>query len=274
MKNGIILSGAGFAVAVVFGATGYLLGVRQAEKLQPVVSPVVPDAFGKTSRELRLEGFEPEEVKRELDGVTSQLAKFKIAQNNLERWVAKDPSGALNWLASQPPSYRKAELIQLALKQFSETDGRGAAQWALENMEGGELNNSLIAIANEWALQNGREAANWFLALPGTRERDAAVENMMFTWATNEPEAALGFVRERGDLEDFATVLRRATLAGWSKSDPVGAVEASLEISKKENDPDQFANTIANWATVDLASSFRLADRERGRGKGTDHSGG
>ena len=152
--------------------------------------------------------------------------------------------------------------------QFSETDGRGAAQWALENMEGGELNNSLIAIANEWAQQNGREAAEWFLGLPDTRERDAAVENMMFVWATNEPKAALGFVGERGDLADFASTLRRASLAGWAKSDPEGAVEASLEISKTENDPDQFANTLANWATIDLEKSSEWLIRNVDEGSG------
>ena len=270
MRNKVILSGAGLVIAVAFGGGGYLLGVRQAAKSQSVSSSELSAIAGKTSREMRLlEAFEPAEVERELNAEKSQFARFKIAQENLERWVAKDPVGALNWLASQPASYRKQELVRLALAQFSETDGRGAAQWALENLDGGELNNSLIAIANEWVLQNGQEATSWFLALPDTRERDAAVENMMFTWATNEPKAALGFVGERKDLDDFASVLRRASLAGWSKSDPEGAVAASLELSKKENDPDQFANTIANWATLDLPSSseWLIENVEAGRGR-------
>lgn len=206
-------------------------------------------------------------VKREIDAEKSQLGRFRIAQENLERWVAKDPVGAMDWLASQPASYRRQELIRLALKQFSETDGRGAAQWALANLQGGELNNSLIAIGDVWALQNGREAAAWFLALPDTRERDAAVENMMFVWATNEPKAALAFVSERGDLADFTATMRRASLAGWAKSDPEGAVAASLEISRKANDPDQFANTLANWATIDLAKSSEWLIRNVVEGK-------
>ncbi len=220
----------------------------------------------KSSRELRSSGIDLAAVKREIDAEKSQLGRFKIAQEHLDRWVAKDPVGALNWLASQPPSYRKQELIRLALKQFSETDGRGAAQWALENLEGVELHNGLIAIANEWALQNGREAAAWFLALPVTQERDAAVENMMFVWATNEPKAALAFVGERRDLADLAPILRRASLAGWAKSDPEGAVAASLDISRKQNDPAQFANTLANWATVDLdtSSDWLLRNVEKG----------
>ena len=269
MSSRFVLTGAGFAIAVVFGGAGYLLGVRKSEEVPSSVSSPQSSMAGKSPRELRLESFDSAEVERELDAEESQLARFKLAQMNLDRWVAQDPVGALNWLASQPSSYRKQELIRLALGQYSETDGRGAAQWALQNLEGGELNNSLIAIANEWVLQNGPAATDWFLALPDTRERDAAVENMMFTWATNEPKAALGYVGARKDLEDFASVLRRASLAGWSKSDPEGAVAASLELSKKESDPDQFANTIANWATVDLASSsdWLVKNVEAGRGR-------
>ncbi|MFM2197746.1 MAG: hypothetical protein RLZZ505_1178 [Verrucomicrobiota bacterium] len=247
--------GGALLLSFACGWGGYALGVRNAGRnaFPEAGESAVKDS--KSSRETRLKAFDPAAVKREIDAEKSQLGRFRMAQENLDRWVAKDPLGALNWLASQPPSYRKQELIRLALQQFAETDGRGAAQWALENLEGAELNNGLIAIANEWALQNGREAAEWFLALPETRERDAAVENMMFVWATNEPKAALSFVDGRADLADFASTLRRASLAGWSKSDPEGAVAASLDISRKQNDPAQFANTIANWATVDLAKS-------------------
>jgi len=269
MKRSLIYPvGGALLLAIACWWGGYGLGLRQAIRNTTSVSAEDAGAGSKSLRETRLKGFDPAAVKREIDAEKSQLGRFRIAQDNLEKWVANDPVGALNWLASQPPSYRRQELISLALKQFSETNGKGAAQWALENLQGGELNNSLIEIANEWALQNGREAAEWFLALPDTRERDAAVENMMFVWATNEPNAALGFVGERADLADFASTLRRASLAGWSKSDPEGAVAASLEISKRENDPDQFANTLANWATIDLEKSSEWLVRNVDEGKG------
>src|SRR5690606_32039326 len=48
---------------------------------------------------------------------------------------------------------------------------------------------------------------------------------------------------------------RRAALAGWAKSDPAGAVASSLELSRANGDPDQFANTVANWATMDLQAA-------------------
>jgi hypothetical protein len=270
MKRPLIYSvGGAFLIAVACGWGGYALGLRQAFHNIPSVTGGGVAAEFKSLREARLRGFDPTAVRREIDAEKSQLVRFRIAQENLDRWVAKDPLVALNWLASQPSSYRRQELLRLALKQFSETDGSGAAQWALENLQGGELNNSLIAIANGWALRSGREAAEWFLALPDTQERDAAVENMMFVWATNEPKAALKFVGEREDLADFASILRRASLAGWAKSDPEAAVAASLEISNRENDPGQFANTLANWATIDLkkSSEWLIENVDGGQGR-------
>ncbi len=268
-KTWVYQTGGALLIALVCGWSGYALGVRKVDRGVSLGTGGADDRDNKSSRELRSKAIDVASVKREIDAEKSQLGRFKIAQQHLERWVAKDPVGALNWLASEPPSYRKQELIRLALKQFSETDGKGAAEWALENLKGVELHNGLIAVANEWALQNGREAAAWFLALPETQERDAAVENMMFVWGTNEPKAALDFVAEQRNLEDFASILRRASLAGWSKSDPEGAVAASLEISQNQNDPAQFANTLANWATVDLESSsdWLLQNVEKGNAR-------
>jgi hypothetical protein len=169
--------------------------------------------------------------------------------------VAKDPEDALAWLANQQASDRRDDVIRMALNQYSDIDAKGAADWAMKNLSGNDLNNTLIAIAENWARENGGEAATWFLALPVSPERDAAMENVLFNWASNEPAAALDFLKAHPEIADLAPTLRRAALAGWAKSDPLGAVDASLALSKANNDPDQFANTVANWATVDLQSS-------------------
>ncbi|MFK7849402.1 MAG: hypothetical protein AB8D78_00355 [Akkermansiaceae bacterium] len=269
MKEKMIYLAAGMmTAAIVFGWGGYSLGLRQAEvrSLLTDSRKIESRAEVETLRKARIRSFDVEEMKIEIGRVGSQLERYRIAQNNLEVWVSKDAVDALSWLVSQPASYRKRELIRLALQQYSETDGKGAAEWALENLEGAELNNSLIAVANEWARQNGSEAAQWFLALPDTPERDAAVENTMFVWAGNEPKAAIEFLSQRGEMEGLASVLRQASFAGWAKSDPEAAVTASLQISKQENDPEQFANTIANWATVDLekSSSWLIENLEKG----------
>ncbi len=241
-------------IALISGGGGYWIG-----KTQPGVAPVAPGEVGAapaaaTARN-KVPALDLPALRLKLDTEMDPLARFKLALQHLEAWVARNPADALDWLASQPASRRRNEVIRMALKQFSETDARGAAEWAMKNLSGGDLNNSLIAIVNQWANGNGQEAAAWFLKRPATRERDAALENMFFAWASNEPAAALNYIGTNSDIGELSPTLRRAALAGWAKSDPEAAVTASLATARTLNDPAQFANTLANWATMDLEAS-------------------
>ncbi|MES2924082.1 MAG: hypothetical protein V4819_21195 [Verrucomicrobiota bacterium] len=250
---------AGLAIAITFGAGGYFLGKGKSIGSGPLeTTRQVGDSVG-NSRVLAnrsgLQAIDPKELRAKLDAEKNPLARFKLALQHMESWVAKSPKDALDWLAGQPASDRREEVIRLALNQFSEIDAKGAAGWATANLSGDELNNALISIAENWAEQNGREASIWFLALPPTRERDGALEHIFFAWASNEPAAALEFLATNPGPGDLTSTLRRAALAGWAKSDPEGAVAASLASSRTNSDPAQFANTLANWATIDLEGS-------------------
>ncbi len=245
------------SIALVCGTTGYFLGKSQSaatshsQPQKPVTS-----AYGSPSQKHNsLPAIDPKDLRAALDAEKNPLARFKLAMQNLEAWVAKNPKDALDWLASQQPTERRDEVIRMALSQYSATDAKGAADWTLKNLTGIDLNNTLIAVAENWAQQNGGEAAAWFLGLPPSAERDAAMESMFFAWASNEPTAALDFLKTNPAIGDLAPTLRRAALAGWAKSDPQGAVVSRLDLSRANNDPAQFANTLANWATIDLDSS-------------------
>lgn len=258
MKHLIPLAGA-LAIALLFGIGGYHLGknhsLASAEFRQ--VSQAARSSAGlpSNSRKSTSSTMEPGQLRAALDAETNPLARFKLAIQNLETWVTKNPKDALDWLYSQQPTDRRDEIIHMALNQYSEMDPKGAAAWATKNFTGIDLNNALITIAENWALQNGSQAAVWFLALPPTAERNAAMENVLFSWATNEPTAALEFLKSNPSLGDLSPTLRRAALAGWAKTDPEGAVNASLLMSRVNHDTDQFANTLANWATMDLLAS-------------------
>ena len=253
------LAVAGLAIAITFGSGGYFLGKRKSnENLSlETIRQGSDSAGGSPGMVTRtgLQAFDPTKLRARLDAEKNPLARFKLALQNMESWVAKSPKDALDWLASQPPSDRREEVMRMALNQFSGIDAKGAADWATANLSGDELNNALISIAENWADENGREAATWFLGLPPTRERDGAMEHIFFAWASNEPAAALEFLAAHPGAGDLTPTLRRAALAGWAKSDPEGAVAASLASSRANSDPAQFANTLANWATMDLESS-------------------
>lgn len=244
--------------AITCGTGGYFLGKSSANRTR---------ANGTEAEESRMEkrrpiashpvvaNIDPKALRAKLDAEANPLTRFRLALDSLESWVAKDPKGALDWLATQQPSDRRNEVINMALGQFSEIDAKGAADWAMKNLSGADLNNTLITIAESWGEEHGREAAGWFLGQPATAERDAAIESLFFSWASNEPVAALDFLRTNPSTDDLAPILRRASLAGWVKSDPVAAVNASLSLSQANGDPSLFANTVANWATVDLETS-------------------
>ena len=174
---------------------------------------------------------------------------------HLEAWMDADPEDALDWLTHEPPSIRRNDVIRMALGQFAEKNPKGAAEWAMANLNGAELNNTLIMIAEQWALRDGRQAADWLAALPAARERDAAMETLLFSWAAEDPNAAIAYLQQGQASEELSATLRYAAYAGWAKIDPPSAVAASLESSRRHQDPAQFANTLANWATLDLAAS-------------------
>lgn len=258
MKYLIPIAGA-LAIALLFGTGGYHLGKNHslASAQFRQVSQAARSSAGlpSNSRKSTSSTMEPGQLRAALNAETNPLARFKLATQNLETWVTENPKDALDWLYSQQPTDRRDEVIHMALNQYSEMDPKGAAAWATTNFTGIDLNNALIAIAENWAQQNGSEAAMWFLALPPTAERKAAMDHILFSWATNEPTAALEFLKSNPSLGDLSPTLRRAALAGWAKTDPEGAVNASLLMSRVNHDPDQFANTLANWATMDLLAS-------------------
>ncbi len=247
-------------IAVIFGTGGFFLGqLRSVPKQEtrlasssaaPVGNPQ-PDAARRVEADLS----DFKDPQAELDREPDPLKRFKLALRNLETWMNADPRRALSWLKSQQPSGRRDEVIRMALDQYAENEPKGAAQWALENLAGAELNNSLILTTEPWARKNGLEAANWLAALPVTRERDSALESLLFAWAAEDPAAALDYLKKNPGSGDLAGILRVAAFAGWAKSDPQGAVAASLRSSRTHNDPAQFANTLTNWATMDLAGS-------------------
>lgn len=243
------------AIAIFSGTGGYFLGKR--ESVDPQTTSAVQAVSSKVGTRPSSAPVDTVALRASLDAEKSPLARFNLALNHLDAWMLKDPRGALDWLATQQPSERRDEVIRMALSQYAEIDAKSAADWAMGHLTGAELNNSLIAIAGSWAEQNGSEAAGWFLSQPSTRERDAAVENLFFAWASNEPAAALKFVQGDSSLGELGPTLVRASLAGWVKSDPQAAVASSLALSRTRNDPEQFANTLANWATMDLESSSR-----------------
>jgi hypothetical protein len=246
--------------AVIFGGLGFLLGrLRQTDSERPIEPKALADGVSPGYRAGEKKwlgpGKGPSDLRAKLEREVNPLARFKLAMDHMEAWVGRDPRGALDWIKSQQLSVRRKEVMRLALAQFAESDPKGAAEWVMANLSGIELHNSLIQISGPWSRINGTEAATLLSSLPASKERDAALESALFGWGTVDPVAAVEYAGAKVTDKGLASVLRRASYAGWAKSDPVAAVSASLDSSRGHGDMTQFANTLANWATVDLAAS-------------------
>lgn len=256
MKPAGIVTGAAI-IALAAGAAGFILG-RSTGSGRPGEPAAAREATvsraGKPARPA-LAPTELDGLRKTLDGEKNPLQRFRTAARNLEAWINTDPQGALSWLMAQEPSSRRDEVLRMALSQFAENDPKGAAEWSLGKLTGVDLNNTLLGIAETWATQNGRDAADWFSALPASKIRDGAIEHLVFQWACDDPQAVIAYLKEHPTAEALSPTLRRAAYAGWAKTDPQGAAAASLESSRAHGDPEQFANTIANWATLDPDAS-------------------
>lgn len=248
-------------IAAASGTGGWFLGRAYAPVEPPAAAmpaKVKTPRGGTTQAEHgkpRLSEDDLAGLKSQLAAATDPLERFRLATARMEAWMNADPVGAIEWIHSQEPSARRNELLRMALGQFAENDPKGAAEWSLANLSGIELNNLLIRIAEQWARQDAPGAAAWFSALPATGERDAALETLLFRWSSENPHAAVEWLGKHPSSDSLDSILRYAAYAGWAKTDPRGAVTASLESSRRFNDPGQFASTIANWATVDLTAS-------------------
>lgn len=250
---------AALVIALGSGFIGYQIG-RGTPSPAPSADDgtTVSPASGKRPARPVATGFRKSDIpafRAKLAKESNPLNRFRDALEHLEGWVAADPEDALAWLREQPRSERRDEVIGIALSQYAEQDPKAAATWAEANLSGNDLNNTLLLIIEEWAVQDGAGAADWLNTRPQSHERDAALEGTLFTWAANEPEAAVAYLQQHPGGGELSSILRYATFAGWAKTDPENAVRASLQSSRLHQDPEQFANTLANWATIDLPAS-------------------
>lgn len=247
----------GIGIAGISGTIGYQFG--KSAELSESLSEKAPSkssaAAPRNSERSQRSSVDLSDFGQKLDRIADPLERFSMAIDAMETWVDRHPQAAIDWLTGQPPSGRRNELIRLAISQWAETDPSAAADWTNRNLTGIDLHNALIRIAERWAQSDPASAARWFAALPEGNTRSAPLEGLFFVWANEDPKAAMRFLEWELPGEAFRMTLTQAVLAGWAKTTPTEASSVSLQTSKATNNPALFANTIANWATVDVAAS-------------------
>ena len=245
---------AGLCLSACTGITGYWLGISSRQPYPSEKSAATSPTPGSRPAP-PISRASSREIAARLDRETDPLRRFSIALDHMEHWVASDPATALSWLHNQPLTARRNEVIRLALSQWAEADPASAASWSKDNLQGIERDNMLIRIAEQWVTSDPPAATRWFSELPPSRARSAALEGMLFRWASADPTTARAFLTQNLSSDAASPHLLQAIHAGWAKSDPPAAASSSLTTSQQTNNPGLLANTLANWATIDVASS-------------------
>lgn len=256
----------GLLIALIALAIGYQIGKHNATSIGLPVEAI--SRTRGTPRTILTGSFGNFSAK--LDQVEDDAERFTKALASMEAWVTNDPEAALGWLSQQPITGRRNEVIRMALAQWSESSPKSAAEWSNNHLKGIELHNQMIRIAEQWAKMDAESAADWFSQLP-QESRAAPLEGLFFSWGSRDHHAARKFLDTRLATDPSRQVYTQAWLAGWAKSAPAEASAQSLEISQSSNNPDLFANTLANWATVDLdaSSSWLLSNVDPGPARQT-----
>lgn len=254
MKPLHALTGGGI-IALIAGLLGYQLGKHQAGENTGASEAAYSSATTKERiSHSAASGKQLEDFASRLDDIQDPVEKFSTALASMEAWVATDPEAALAWLTQQPPTGRRNEVVRLALGQWAESAPKDAAAWSQRHLEGIDLHNTMIRIAEQWAQSDPAAAARWFSTLP-EQSRTAPLEGLFFKWGVQDPKAARAFLDSELPTDQARPTFTQAVLAGWAKTAPAEASAQSLEISRQSQNPSLFANTLANWATVDVSSS-------------------
>jgi hypothetical protein len=252
----------GCVIALLAGGAGFQLGSR-ASVLEIPTSPAQTNA-GDAAREAsvkRPRHQDLKELERSLDAESDSLLRFSKALPHMETWVEADPEAALAWLLRQATTARRNEVIRLALGQWAEKAPRDAADWALHHWKGIDQKNILIQIAEQWAQSEPSSAARWFAGMENRALRTGPLEGLFFLWGAQDAASARAYLEGPELASEDRAIVTQAMLAGWAKSDPVGASHASLATSRRVGNPGLFANTLANWAAVDVAASAAWLDQ-------------
>lgn len=251
----------GCLIALLAGGTGFQLGRWVSAHDVPTFPARTNAGDAREASVKRLRHGDLKELERSLDAESDSLLRFSKALPHMESWVEADPAAALAWLLRQATTARRNEVIRLALGQWAEKAPGEAADWALHHWKGIDQKNMLIQIAEQWAQSEPSSAARWFAGLEDRALRTGPLEGLFFLWGAQDAASARAYL-ERADLaNEDRIIVTQAMLAGWAKSDPVGASHASLATSRRAGTPGLFANTLANWAAVDVAASAAWLDQ-------------
>lgn len=123
-------------------------------------------------------------------------SQTSLLQSVAINWIASDPNAAVAWIDSvRDPALREG-LIAAAAQSYALTDPAQAAAWLGASVKSdGIAKSAALNIAQTWATQDPRGAANWVSQFPDGNTKTAAVSIVSGYWQQKDPAAAAAWAQ-------------------------------------------------------------------------------
>ncbi len=173
---------------------------------------------------------------------------------------AMEEEGRSDWMVSYMdlvPEERRGEFSQLIVdRKVDQGDMRSVLAWADGLEQGGVKTAAYERVAERWAEQDLRAAADWLKGVAGREDVGYAAGVVVNRWMQYDVEGAARWAIELPEHEGKESIAAGA-LNQWARADPVAAGSYLLENSESNSLSDAYLESYS-IATVDREPSIAL----------------
>lgn len=178
-------------------------------------------------------------------GELRERAVFRDAV--VKRWSDVSPLAALDYVAQQPESRNKLELIRVVATACAKEDLARAAAAVVAMKPGRARVEAIGIVAEVWAKSDVRATLAWANSLPVGAAREAALYNLRFIWVHSDPVSAADDVQTlpSGDTKNALLM----NIAGeWASRDPQKAIAWARSLADSNEQQNVMAIIAESWA--------------------------
>lgn len=175
----------------------------------------------------------------------------------LDFWSKLDPQAAMPAAASVSKDSRSYNTVALVLGNWAEKDPDAAMAWARQSQPESRRPYRLAEALQGIARIDSLRALKLAEVLPGIGTRSLAAQTIIREWVERDPEAAAGYVIQRG-ANAFEMVART-----WAESDPEAALAWARSSPRPEERDRAVEAVIRKWQQTDPEGALTWRQRNQ-----------
>lgn len=189
------------------------------------------------------------------------FVQHEVARLLFRRWMERDPEAAIQALETgtpdshqgMSPRWLRFEVVNQLMQQDPERGFEILSRWNIVN-HGPSMN-----AVKDWSRTDPRRAAQVVLDHPSGYGSRLGLETIGEVWATEDPAAALAFATSQ--TGHLPTILARSAIKAWAKHDAAAAADWLVSTSpsvRSRLSPD----LLEAWAGQDLAAAVEWSQSQ------------